>query len=265
MPETSSGLAGRRVLVVGASAGIGRVVGLHLCGEGAHVAFAARRGHLCQEVAKEAPGTAIGLACDVTDPAMCERVVDEAVEGLGGLDDVVYATGLIAIVALADADAGWWRRAFETNVMGASLVTRAALPHLKRSGGTMVYLSSVSSYAGPWPGIGVYTSTKAALNRMIETWRSEYPQLGFARINVGPTADGATTAEVHQGSFSHQTRWAAMGLTSGAQAAPESIARTVALILKDPARLWDVTVQPRDGALPWPGPFEAATRAPAEG
>ncbi len=254
MPATNSALSGRRVLVVGSSAGIGRVVGLHLGTLGAHVAFAARRGELCQEVARSAPGQAIGLTCDVTDPDMCEAVVQETVDRLGGLDDVVYATGLIAIVALADADAGWWRRAFETNVMGASLVTRAALPYLQRSNGTAVYLSSVSSYAGPWPGLGVYTSTKAALNRMVETWRAEYPELGFARINVGPTARGATTAEADAGATPHRSRWADMGLVSGAQAEPESIARAVALILADPARVWDVTVQPRDGALPWFSP-----------
>src|SRR5262245_56047598 len=117
----NAALLGRRVLVVGSSAGIGRVIGHHLCARGAHVAFAARRGALCEEAASEADGTAVGLACDVTDPEACERVVQTTVDRLGGLDDVVYATGLIAIVALADADATWWRRTFETNVMGAAL------------------------------------------------------------------------------------------------------------------------------------------------
>ena len=245
-PESQRGLDGRRVLVVGSSAGIGRVVGHHLCAEGAHVAFAGRRGWLCDEAAAQAEGKAVGIACDVTDPQMCELVVREAVERLGGLDDVVYATGLISIVALADADDNWWRRTLETNVMGAALVTRAALPHLLGSRGTVVYLSSVSSYTGPWPGIGVYTASKAALNRMIDTWRAEHPELGFARVNVGPTAGGATTAEVDAGAFAHQARWANLGLTSGALAEAESIAHTVALILVDEARVWDVTVQPRD-------------------
>jgi NAD(P)-dependent dehydrogenase (short-subunit alcohol dehydrogenase family) len=246
-----SALEGRRVLVIGSSAGIGRFVGLHLGGDGAHVAFAARRHELCSEAAAEAAGTAVGLRCDVTDPTMCEQVVTDMVAQLGGLDDVVYATGLISIVALADADAGWWRRTLETNVVGAALVTRAALPHLQRSRGTAVYLSSVSSTGGPWPGIGVYTSSKAALNRMIETWRSEHPEVGFARVLVGPTADGATTAEVDLGALEHQARWAGLGIVSGAQAESASIARAVSLILADSSRVWDVTVQPRDDALPW--------------
>src|SRR6185436_15877491 len=129
-----------------------------LCEAGAHVAFASRRKDVCEAAAKEAAGTAIGLECDVTDEAQCQRVVEEAVEGLGGLDDVVYTAGAISLIALADADADWWRRTFETNVMGAALVTRAALPHLQQSRGSMVYLSSVASVGTVWPGLGVYMS-----------------------------------------------------------------------------------------------------------
>jgi NAD(P)-dependent dehydrogenase (short-subunit alcohol dehydrogenase family) len=246
-------LKGRRILVVGASTGIGRVVAHLLSEEGARVAFAARRVELCRKEARQAVTEAIALRCDVSDPDLCEAVVRETAEQLGGLDDVVYCAGFIALVALADADATWWRRAFDTNVMGASLVTRAALPYLQRSQGTVSYLSSVSSHTGPWPGIGVYTSTKAALNRMIETWRSEHPDLGFARISVGPTAEGANTVERHEGSVAQSARWGGMGLVSGAQSPPQSIARQVVTILTDRSRIWDVTVQPRDPALPWPG------------
>jgi NAD(P)-dependent dehydrogenase (short-subunit alcohol dehydrogenase family) len=244
---------GRRILLIGGSAGIGPVVGRALCAAGAHVAFAARRQVLCDQVAKEVDGTAIGLGCDVTDESQCDRVVAAAAEGLGGLDDLVYSTGLISIVALADAGADLWRRTLETNVMGASLITRAALPHLQRSGGTAVYLSSVSSQGGPWPGLGLYTASKAALNRMIETWRSEHPEIGFARILVGPTAEGATGAVFHPGAMPHMGRHGVMGLTSGVQSSPRSIAAAVTLVLGEGgSRIWDVTVQPVDPPLPWP-------------
>jgi len=246
-------LVGRRVLVVGASTGIGRVIGETLCAAGAHVAFAARRGEVCEEAAKNAAGTAIGLECDVRDDAQCQRVVDEAVRGLGGLDDVVYSAGAISLIALAQADAEWWRRTFETNVMGAALVTRAALPHLQQALGTVVYLSSVSSTGAPWPGIGVYTSTKAALNRMIETWRSEHPEVGFARILVGPTggSGAGSGTQIDMSAVEHLARWAAMGIQSGALGTPEAVAAAVRLVLSDETRITDVTVQPKDGPLPW--------------
>jgi NAD(P)-dependent dehydrogenase (short-subunit alcohol dehydrogenase family) len=246
-----SRLAGRRVLVVGASAGIGRVIGQRLCAAGAHVAFAARRGEICKQAAAESDGVAVGLACDVTDEAQCAQLIEDTVAGLGGLDDVVYSTGAISIVALADADADWWRRTFETNVMGASLITRAALPHLTQSTGSVVYLSSVSSIGAVWPGIGVYTATKAALNRMVETWRSEHPEVGFTRIFVGPTDDAGTGTEFDMGAVEHMARWPGLGVQSGAMCTPASISEAVELVLGSSSRVWDVTVVPKDPPLPW--------------
>lgn len=249
-------LDGRRVLVVGASSGLGRVIGNFLCEAGAHVGFAARRVELCEEAAAGAPGTAVGLGCDVTDPEACAAVVADAVERLGGLDDVVYAAGLTTMVALADADAARWRATLDTNVVGASLVTRAALPHLRASRGAMVYLSSLSSYTGPWPGIGVYTASKAALNRMIETWQVEHPEVGFARVNLGPMNDGGTAVDAHEGAFEHLARWIPMHLFSGELADSRSVGEAVALVLRDPSRINEVTVTPRNGPLPWDSSHE---------
>jgi len=253
------------VLVVGASAGIGKVIGQRLVREGAHVAFAARRGAACKEAAAEAGGVAVGLTCDVTDPELCERVVAETVEQLGRLDDLVYAAGQVSMIALAHADAGWWQRTLATNVIGAALLTRAALPHLQRSKGTAVYLSSVSSIGTPWPGIGVYTASKAALNRMVDTWRAEHPDVGFARVYVGPTDRSSNTMEFHESANEQMARWPGMHIVSGALIDPESIAHAVSLVLREPARVWDITVQPRDPGLPWiqemPDPSDPEARA----
>lgn len=246
-------LAGRKVLVMGASAGIGRVVAQRLCASGAHVAFAARRQDVCAVAAAEAGGTAIALSCDVTDEERCRQVVDDAVAALGGLDDVVFSTGAISVVALDAADAGWWRRTFETNVMGAALLTKYALPHVKERPGSFVYLSSISSIGAVWPGLGVYTATKAALNRMVETWRVEHPEVGFVRIFVGPTDNAGTGTDFDPSALAHMARWADLGVASGAMDAPESIADAVELVLGSDARIADVTVVPKDPPLPWAG------------
>jgi NAD(P)-dependent dehydrogenase (short-subunit alcohol dehydrogenase family) len=246
-------LVGRRVLVMGASAGIGRVIGQRLCVAGAQVAFASRRKDACEEAADAAGGTAIGLSCDVTNESQCARAVETAVELLGGLDDVVYSTGAISLVALDVADAEWWRRTFETNVMGAALVTRFALPHVKQALGSMIYLSSVSSIGPAWPGIGVYTATKAALNRMVETWRVEHPEVGFTRIFVGPTTDAGTGTNMDMSAFEHMTRWAALGVASGAMDTPAAVSEAVELVLRSDSRIADITVAPKDPPLPWAG------------
>jgi NAD(P)-dependent dehydrogenase (short-subunit alcohol dehydrogenase family) len=246
-------LVGRRVLVVGASAGIGRVIGQRLCAAGAHVAFASRRKEICEEAAKEAGGTAVGLGCDVVEEDQCRELVASTVERLGGLDDVVFSTGAISLVALDTADAAWWRRTFDTNVLGAALITKYSLPHLKEGPGSVVYLSSVSSLGPAWPGIGVYTATKAALNRMVDTWRVEHPEVGFTRIFVGPTTDAATGTEMDASAFEHMLRWAALGVASGAMDTPAAVSEAVELVLRSESRIADVTVAPKDPPLPWPG------------
>jgi NAD(P)-dependent dehydrogenase (short-subunit alcohol dehydrogenase family) len=180
-----------RTVILGASSGLGRCIGIGLAHRGAHVALLARRTDLLVDAAKEAgPGT-LAIRCDVTDAASCHDAVAEAAAGLGGIDALVYATGIGPLAHLIDVDAATWRRTLDTNVIGASLVTAAALPHLAASRGAAAYLSSVSaSLTPPWPGLGAYVVSKAALDKLVEAWRAEHPGVGFTRIIVGDCAGG---------------------------------------------------------------------------
>ena len=98
-------LDGYRILVVGASTGIGRAVGIQAAQSGAAVAFAARRTELLEEAVDAAGGSSFAVACDVRREEQCARAVEEAVERFGGLDAVVYAAGKSPLVRFADADA----------------------------------------------------------------------------------------------------------------------------------------------------------------
>ena len=180
-----------RVAVVGASSGLGRCIGTGLAQAGHQVALMARRKDRLDDAAKEAGPGSLAIACDATDAASCRAAIDETVAGLGGLDGLVYAPGVGPLVRLRDMDAEEWRSTFDVNVLGASLVTAAALPHLQASAGTAVYLSSVSaSQTPPWPGLGAYAVTKAALDKLVDAWRAEQPEVGFTRLVVGDCAGG---------------------------------------------------------------------------
>lgn len=184
-------MTGKRVVVVGASSGLGRTIGVHLGQKAAQVALLARRKDRLATAAEEAGNGALAIACDVTDPASVQAAINEAATGLGGIDAVVYATGVGPLVKLTDLDAGTLEWAFSTNVTGAHLVTQAALPHLKASNGTVIYLSSViGSHTDPWPGLAAYSVTKAALERLIQAWHIEHPDVGFTRLTVGDTSGG---------------------------------------------------------------------------
>lgn len=88
-------------------------------------------------------------------------------------------------------DAATWRETLDANVVGAALVTAAAIPHLVESKGVAAYLSSVSaSMTPPWPGLAAYVVSKAALDKLVDAWRAEHPELGFTRVIVGECAGG---------------------------------------------------------------------------
>jgi len=187
-----------RVVVVGASSGLGRCIGIGLAHDGAHVALLARRRDRLVRAAEEAGNGAAAIACDVTDEGSCREAIAGAAELLGGIDGLVYSTGTMVVAPLEAVDAATWAHTFATNVTGAALVTAAALPHLAAANGVAVYLSSVSaSLTPPWPLIGSYVVSKAALDKLVEAWRAEHPSIGFTRLTVGdcPGGQGESSTE----------------------------------------------------------------------
>ena len=203
--DGSGRLDGQRVLVVGASSGIGRALVGAAARAGALVAGVARRAAVLDEVVAECGPVrtpAIGLPCDVRDPAAVTAMAAELGDRLGGLDAVVYATGVTHLARLADTSVATWRLLFETNVVGAALVVAAVGPLRHRDAGARsgpagpgrVAVLSSHSVPDPWPALGAYAVSKAALDELVLAWRAELPGGIFARVVVGPTltpmADG---------------------------------------------------------------------------
>ncbi len=244
-----------RVVVVGASSGLGRCIAVGLGQRGEQVALMARRKDRLEDAAAEAGPGAQAITCDVTDEESCQAAVAEAVRELGGIDGLVYATGIGPLVRLADTDAETWRRTFDTNVIGASLITAAALPHLVVSQGTAAYLSSISaSHTPPWPGLGAYAVSKAALDKLVEAWRAEHPQIGFTRVTVGDCAGGegdAMTGFNADWDMDLVTEvapiWLAREYIAGALLEVDELVRVVESVLRlgSSASIPSVTVVPR--------------------
>ena len=180
-----------RTVVVGASSGLGRCIAIGLAQRGEQVALLARRRERIEAAAQEAGSGAVAVECDITDQASCRAAIDKVADALGGVDNVVYTPAISPLVRMVDTDAEIWRRVFDTNVIGASLVTAAAMPHLTASAGKVVYLSSdAGPYGPPWPGLGAYGVSKAALERLVEAWRAAHPDVGFTNLIVGECAGG---------------------------------------------------------------------------
>ena len=187
-----------RTVVVGASTGLGRCTAIALGQRGDQVALMARRKDKLDVAAAEAGPTAHAIACDVTDPEACRSAIEEAATTMGGIDAVVYCTAVGVLSPIDQVDVESWERSFATNVTGASLITVAALPYLKESKGVCAYFTSASAaLTAPWPGLGAYIVSKAALDKLVEVWRSEHPEVGFTRIVVGECGGGEGDAQSH--------------------------------------------------------------------
>jgi NAD(P)-dependent dehydrogenase (short-subunit alcohol dehydrogenase family) len=180
-----------KTVVIGASSGLGRCIGVGLAQRGDQVALLARRRARVEAAANDAGPGAIAIECDVTDEAACRSAISTAADALGGIDNLVYTSAIGPLVRMVDTDAATWRRIFDTNVIGAALATAAAVPHLTASAGKAVYLSSdAGTFGPPWPGLGAYGVSKAALERLVDAWRAEHPDIGFTCLIVGECAGG---------------------------------------------------------------------------
>jgi len=188
MQLTDRPLVGKRVLVVGASSGIGQGVARSLSAAGADLTLAARRLDRLEQTAADCAGSARCLRCDVTEAGAATTLVEQAVAELGGLDAVVYSSGTTAFTTIEYATADDWQSTLATNVVGAALVLGAALPHLRATSGHAVYLSSVSArFWSPWRGLGLYVASKRAAESVLESLRLEAPEVAFTTLVVGPT------------------------------------------------------------------------------
>jgi 3-hydroxy acid dehydrogenase/malonic semialdehyde reductase len=149
-----AGLEGKTAIVTGASSGIGAAIAAALAANGARVAGGARRIELLE--------TEVALELDVTDPASCERFVDEAVRKLGGLDALVNNAGLsLGREPFDESTEQDEETVLETNVHGLIRMTRLCLPHL-RDGGHIVNLGSIAGRQ-PYENAALYVTSKYAV------------------------------------------------------------------------------------------------------
>lgn len=179
-------LEDKRVLVVGASSGLGRASALAIAAEGARVGLAARRLDRLREVADAAGPKAFAVPCDVREETSCQAAVAAAVDEMGGLDAVVHAPAVTTFAPVAKTDAATWRAVLETNLVGPSLVLAAAIDHLEASRGKVVLFSSiVIDDAPPRLHQAAYVTSKVALETLARAWQAEHRSVGFTTLANG--------------------------------------------------------------------------------
>ena len=181
----SAALTDRRIVVTGASSGIGRALARALVAEGARVIAAARAADALRQLAVELGPSLEPVAADVAQPTQVQRLAAAA----GAADVVVNNAGIGYVEPFLESDPTRWHETLETNLIGALLVARAFLPAMLDAGrGLIVNIGSAS--ASGWPFLTLYAASKAALQAASVALDREHAPRGVRvqYVEIGPTA-----------------------------------------------------------------------------
>jgi NAD(P)-dependent dehydrogenase (short-subunit alcohol dehydrogenase family) len=183
---SSNGGKERVWLITGCSTGFGEALAQEVLQAGERAVVTARKLEAVQHFAEEFPRRAMPFALDVTQPAMVERCVAQALERAGRIDVLVNNAGYGVVGAVEEVSDAEARQIFETNVMGLLHVTRAVLPHMReRHSGHIVNVSSMTGLFAP-PGFGFYSGSKFAVEGLSEALATEVKPLGIKVTLVEP-------------------------------------------------------------------------------
>jgi NAD(P)-dependent dehydrogenase (short-subunit alcohol dehydrogenase family) len=228
------GLSGKACVVTGSTGGIGLETARLLVAEGARVVTNGRG---------DAPGIGetLHVRADLAEPDAPATLVDAAVQALGGLDVLVNNVGFAVQARFEDVSDADWDSMWQLNVMSYVRATRAALPHLRESRGTIV---NVSSTAGKRPSVGMphYSVSKAAVLSLSRLVADAYASEGIRcnAVTPGPTATEAWLgegglADQQGGERDEVLAKVGAGRPLGRLAEPEEIAAVIAFLASEKA------------------------------
>lgn len=180
-------LEGRRVLVTGASSGIGAAVCHSIVSCGGSVAMIARRKERLDQLREDLGERAHPVPGDVTDTATLEEIVASASSALGGLDAVIAVAGRTMIGTIATGTPERWRELFDLNLTAPLATIRHGLTHFSPSGRRDVVAVSSAGALTPMANNGIYAASKRGLVAALDTMRLELAPTG---INVGCVLPG---------------------------------------------------------------------------
>lgn len=189
-------LSGRVAIITGGGTGIGKAAARLLAQRGADIALAGRKADVLENAAKqirsESAAKCIAVPTDVRKPEQCEALMEAVADQLGRIDILINnAGGAHGHVGLSQMDPSKWDRDIQLNLSAAQYCSQAALPHLKKSNGNIVNISSLAGMHGT-QGVGAYSAAKAGLQMLTKVMSAEW---GPAGVRVNCVAPGMTATE----------------------------------------------------------------------
>jgi NAD(P)-dependent dehydrogenase (short-subunit alcohol dehydrogenase family) len=232
-------LEGKVILVTGANRGIGLAIARLLGQEGARLVLLGRHGPALGDAAARVKGTALVVRADVTLPGDVKRALATVRKGLRRLDVLVNNAGVFTYKPFARTTLGDWKKNLDANLTSLFLMTREALPLLRRSRGHLVNILSISSREA-FPNCSAYCASKFGALGLTRVLREELRPLG---IRVTAILPGSTNTRLKD-KFDFPVR-------GGDLLQPEDVAAAVLGALTQPARstVEEVLLTPSRGEL----------------
>jgi len=189
--------ANKVVLVTGATSGIGHAVAVKFAQESARVVALGRNQTALHEVetaVKNAGGEPLTLAIDVTDGEQVQRAIDETLKSFGGLDVLVNAAGHISTGSIENTSLSAWDAMMNVNLRAAFQLMQMAAPHLIKTKGNIVNVSSVTGLRS-FPGVLAYCVSKAGVDQLTRCAALELAPKG---VRVNAVNPGVVVTEIHK-------------------------------------------------------------------
>ena len=236
-----SGLQGRVVLITGATSGIGRATANEFAACGADLVLTGRSRIRGEDVLEDARRT--GVRCefvdgDVRDSAFCQHVIRRSIDAFSKLDVLVNNAGVIFRGTAEETTDDMWAETMATNVTAVFQMSRAALPHLKRTRGAIVNIASDWGLRGGEHAVA-YCASKGAVVQMTKAMAKDHARDGV-RINAvcpGDTDTPMITTEIAQRGLDEARARADYdaAVPLGRMGRPQEIAKLVRFLASDEA------------------------------
>lgn len=182
-------LKGKTALVTGSSRGLGAGIAMALAEAGANVAIHGSRAvpEITQKLLSEAGANQFAVVGDVSDPSVCERLVEEVVDHFGGIDILVNNAGTIRRAPTVEHSEEDWKTVIDTNLSSVFRLTKHAGKHMLAKGsGKVINIASLLTFQG---GVNVpsYAAAKGGVGQLTKAFANEWAAKG---VNVNAIAPG---------------------------------------------------------------------------
>ena len=219
------------VIVTGGGTGIGRAITEKFAENGAQVLITGRRESPLQELSQSFPENVSILQADLTKAEDRKQIIQTAIDRHGQIDVLVNNAGIAPVAPLQESTDEDFEQAYLTNLVAPASLMREAIPHLGKSKGSIINISSIGARA-VLSGMSAYTCSKAALDHLTRTAAVELGPLG---IRVNAVAPGMTETEMAESSIEQMGEMMVSMTPLGRLGKPDDIARAVFLLASDDA------------------------------